>query len=85
MCVGIPDGDHQAIAQAFPGEMVAKETSIHGVAVGNRKDAQECLEMAARGVVKMHYTVEKMSELKTTFDAMEAGKLQGRVVLDLKA
>jgi propanol-preferring alcohol dehydrogenase len=56
---------------------------VVGSAVGNRKEAIETLEMAARGVVKTHIKVEKMDKLNDVFHAMDEGKLQGRVVLDL--
>lgn len=36
-----------------------------------------------RGVVKTHFTVEKMDKLNDVFERMDKGKLQGRVVLDL--
>lgn len=54
------------------------------MAVGSRKDAIECLDFAARGIVKTHYTVEKMGKLTEVFQQMKEGKLIGRVVLDLK-
>ncbi|KAB8349433.1 hypothetical protein FH972_023460 [Carpinus fangiana] len=79
VCVGIPEGEMKAIPNAFPQIMIFKEISILGVAVGNRRDAIECLDMAARGIVKMHYRVEKMDKLADIFQEMEGGKLQGRV------
>jgi len=39
--------------------------------------------MAARGVVKTHFTVEPMSHLTETFEKMEKMQLKGRVVIDL--
>ena len=84
MCVGIPENQKSPVAQADPGTLVAKELSIRGIAVGGRKDAIECLDMAARGIVKMHYTVEKMENLGSVFDKMDKGQLLGRVVLDLQ-
>ena len=41
------------------------------------------MDMAARGIVKTHFKIEKMDKLTDTFHAMDQGKLQGRVVLDL--
>ena len=35
------------------------------------------------GVVKTHFTVEKMDKLNDVFQRMDKGELQGRVVLDL--
>ena len=83
--VGVPEGDMVPIAHAFPGVMVAKETSIQGVAVGSRKDAIETLDMASRGIVKLHYEVKKMGDLQGIFEQMDQAKLMGRVVLDLSS
>ncbi|QDS73799.1 hypothetical protein FKW77_005879 [Venturia effusa] len=84
VCVGVPEGEMKPIATAFPGVLVAKAQSIVGVAVGNRQEAIETLELASRGLVKTHYRVEKMDKLTEIFKDMEECKLQGRVVLDLE-
>jgi len=63
--------------------MLIQEKRIVGSAVGNRKDAIETMNMAARGVIKTHYTVEPMSKLTETFQKMEKSQLTGRVVIDL--
>lgn len=47
VCVGMPEGDPQPIAKAFPQVMVFKQANITAVAVGTRKDAIECLDFAA--------------------------------------
>lgn len=83
VCVGIPENDPVAIAKAFPGLLVAKELSIVGSAVGHRRDAIETLELAARGVVKMHYREEKLENLTSVFEDMHKGIIQGRVVLNM--
>ena len=44
-------------------QMVAKQHSITAVAVGNRREAIEVLDFAARGIVKTHYRTEKMEKL----------------------
>jgi len=85
VCVGIPEGEMQAIAAAFPQVLIAKAQKIVGVAVGNRKDAIETLDFAARGIVKTHFRTAKMEELTSVFEQMEKGELVGRVVLDLAA
>ena len=64
VCVGLPDGDMVPIATAYPGLLIAKELSIVGSAVGNRKDAIETLDMAARGLVKLHSRTEPLEKLK---------------------
>ena len=83
MIVGVPDGEPIPIASAKPIVIVFKELSIVGSAVGTRMDAINVLEMAGRGVIKSHFRVEKMDKLQDVFEEMEAGKLMGRVVLDL--
>ncbi|KAF2760480.1 GroES-like protein [Pseudovirgaria hyperparasitica] len=83
VCVGIPEGEPVPIKGALPQILVAKALSIVGVAVGDRKEAIECLDLAARGIVKVHYRTEKMDKLTEVFEQMHKGELQGRVVLDL--
>jgi propanol-preferring alcohol dehydrogenase len=83
VAVGIPEGDVQPIANADPAKFIVQQLSVVGSAVGNRKEAIETMEMAARGIVKTHFKVEKMDKLNDVFKAMDEGKLQGRVVLDL--
>lgn len=85
VAVGLPEGELKPIATAFPQVMVAKEQKIVGVAVGNRKEAIETLDLAARGIIKTHYKTIGMDKLTDTFEAMHRGELQGRVVLDLQA
>jgi propanol-preferring alcohol dehydrogenase len=83
VCVGIPEGELKPIATANPTVMVTKALTIRGVAVGDRKEAIEVLEMAERGIVKTHFRTEKMDALTKVFEEMDAGQLKGRVVLDL--
>ncbi|KAF2689119.1 GroES-like protein [Lentithecium fluviatile CBS 122367] len=83
VCVGIPEGEAVPIKSALPGIMVAKSLQIVGSAVGDRREALETLDFAARGIVKTHYRVEKMDKLAEVFTEMNAGTLKGRVVLDL--
>ena len=83
VCVGIPEGDLEPIATAFPGVIAATEQSIVGSAVGTRQDAIETLDLVARGLVKLKYREEKMENLNQIFHDMNAGKIQGRVVLNL--
>ena len=53
------------------------------MAVGDRRDAINVLDMCARGIVRTHYKTEKMENLQSIFEDMQKGKLMGRVVLDL--
>ncbi|KAF2199348.1 alcohol dehydrogenase 2 [Delitschia confertaspora ATCC 74209] len=83
VCVGIPEGEPVPIKSALPQTMIAKSLRVVGSAVGSLKEAGECLDFAARGIVKTHFRTEKMDKLTDVFREMEQGKLQGRVVLDL--
>lgn len=83
VCVGLPEGEPVPIKSALPCTMVAKALQIIGTAVGDRREAIETLDFAARGVVKTHYRIEKMDGLEDVFREMGEGKLKGRVVLDL--
>ncbi|KAH8698285.1 putative alcohol dehydrogenase [Talaromyces proteolyticus] len=83
VCVGIPEGDFVAISGAAPGILIAKQLNITGSAVGNRQEAMQTLDFAARGVLKTHYQTKKLEDLTSVFEQMEKGQLQGRVVLEL--
>jgi alcohol dehydrogenase, propanol-preferring len=83
VCVGIPDGTPVPIKTVVPARMVFQMLTVTSTAVGNRREAKEVLEMAARGIVKTKVEVRKMDQLKQTFEDMNNRKLQGRVVLDL--
>jgi propanol-preferring alcohol dehydrogenase len=83
VAVGIPEGDVQPIANAHPAKFIGQQLNVVGSAVGNRKEAIETMDMAARGIVKTHFKREKMDKLTDVFEAMDEGKLHGRVVLDL--
>jgi len=50
VCVGVPEGSPVAIATADPGSILVSELRIVGSAVGNRLEAIETLDMAARQV-----------------------------------
>ncbi|UZJ57205.1 hypothetical protein CBS101457_006525 [Exobasidium rhododendri] len=62
---------------------VFKALHIVGSYVGNRQDAVECLDIAARGKVKVIYKTVGLSDLPQVYDDMHHGKIAGRVVLDL--
>jgi len=62
---------------------VFESKRLVGSYVGNRQDAAEALDIAARGQVKTVYRVQPFSTLPQAYDDMRAGKMTGRVVLDL--
>ena len=68
VCIGMPEGAPQPIAKSFPQSLVFKQANICGVAVGSRRDAIECLDFAARGIVKTHIRIEKMEKLTEVSD-----------------
>lgn len=75
VCVGMPEGEPQPIAKSFPQALVFKQATIAAVAVGNRREAIECLDFAARGIVKTHYRTEKMDKLTD----VSLGRAEGRL------
>jgi len=83
--VGMPGGKPVAIASAMPGPIVQKQLKIVGSILGNRQDAIDVLNLAARGVITVHYQTRQLSELTETFREMESGSLSGRAVLDLQS
>ncbi|KAF5706581.1 alcohol dehydrogenase 2 [Fusarium mundagurra] len=83
--VGMPGGKPVAIASAMPGPIVQKQLKIAGSILGNRQDAIDVLNLAARGVITVHYQTRKLSELTEVFREMESGSLAGRAVLDLQS
>ncbi|KAF2639301.1 GroES-like protein [Massarina eburnea CBS 473.64] len=84
VCVGLPEGEDLPIKSATPGRIITKAVTVVGSAVGDRREAIETLEFAARGVVKTHYRVEKLEKLTEVFGEMEKQTLKGRVVVDLR-
>lgn len=83
VCVGVPNGDVTPIDGADPGTLVAKQVRIVGSAVGNRLEAIETLNYAARGLIKTKITVENLQNLNDVFQKMKNGQLQGRAVIEL--
>ena len=51
-------------------KFIVKQLSVVGSAVGNRKEAIETMDMAARGIVKTHFKLEKTDKLTDVFKAM---------------
>ncbi|OBT45160.1 hypothetical protein VE00_04311 [Pseudogymnoascus sp. WSF 3629] len=83
VCVGVPEGESIPIASAKPSSIIMSQLRITAVNVGNRKDAQEVLDLAARGIVKTVHTVEPLQNLTNIFKRMLEGQLQGRVVVSI--
>ncbi|SYV90817.1 Alcohol dehydrogenase 1 [Metamycoplasma alkalescens] len=61
------------------------ERELAGSIVGTRKDLQEALDYAARGLVKSEVTkVVKLDEVAEIFDKLEKGEFLGRAVIDFR-
>ncbi|OUY08311.1 alcohol dehydrogenase AdhP [Acinetobacter populi] len=65
-------------------DMVLDGITVRGSIVGTRLDLKEALDIAARGKVKAHISVEPLENINDIFERMEAGKIDGRIVIDLK-
>ncbi|KAL0578081.1 alcohol dehydrogenase [Marasmius crinis-equi] len=80
MVVGLPP-DATIPASVF--FTVFRSQKILGSYVGNRQDAAEALDIAARGQVKVHHKVVPLNSLKNVYDGFKAGTIAGRIVLDI--
>ncbi|MDZ5605838.1 alcohol dehydrogenase AdhP [Bacillus pseudomycoides] len=80
------------VAVGLPPEMmevpifdtVLNGVKIIGSIVGTRKDLQETLQFAAEGKVKAIIETRHLHEINDIFTEMEEGKINGRVVIDMK-
>jgi propanol-preferring alcohol dehydrogenase len=64
-------------------ELVLKGISVIGSIVGTRKDLDESLVLAARGLVYCNHTTAALEDINDVFAQMKAGKIEGRIVLRL--
>jgi len=80
MAVGLPGKARLDVSIFFS---VFKSITIHGSYVGNRQDAIEALDIAARGGVKCHYELKKIDDLQKVYEGLSRGTVSGRVVIDL--
>ena len=75
--VGLPPGE-------FPTpifEVVLGRITIRGSIVGGRQDLAEAIQFAADGKVHSHYHEMKLEDINQVFSDMEAGTLDGRMVM----
>lgn len=77
--VGLPPGDFKL--SIF--DMVLNRKTVRGSIVGTRADLEECLAFAAEGKVAVHYQLERLENINSIFDKMRAGKIQGRIVMQI--
>jgi propanol-preferring alcohol dehydrogenase len=63
--------------------LVVKGVSVTGSYLGTRKDLRETVALAARGLVKCEHTTARMEDINDVFAEMKAGRVKGRVVLQI--
>ena len=76
---GLPPGDFSL--SIF--DTVLNGITVRGSIVGTRLDLQEALDFANDGKVKATVEVDKLGNINGVFDRMRAGKIDGRIVLDM--
>jgi propanol-preferring alcohol dehydrogenase len=77
--VGLPPGE-------FPTpifDVVLKRLTVRGSIVGTRRDLDEAIAFAIEGKVRAEIKTAALSDINTIFDNLKAGKVQGRMVLDM--
>lgn len=77
--VGLPPG--MVSVPVF--ETVLKRITLRGSIVGTRQDLEESLQFAAEGKVASHFAWESLDNINDIFRRMEAGKIDGRIVMRL--
>lgn len=65
-------------------ETVLKRITVRGSIVGTRQDLEESLVFAAEGKVKPYFSWESLENINDIFHRMEAGKIDGRIVVRLQ-
>ncbi len=77
--VGLPPGGFEL--PIF--EVVLMRKTIRGSIVGTRNDLAEALQFAAEGKVASRYATERLDDINAIFSRMEAGKINGRIVMEI--
>lgn len=77
--VGLPPGGFQT--PIF--DVVLNAITIRGSIVGTRQDLNEAIEFALHGRVKADVQTAKLEDINQIFSNLKAGRVQGRIVLDL--
>lgn len=83
----------RVVAVGLPSEMmdlsivktVLDGIQVVGSLVGTRKDLEEAFQFGAEGLVVPVVQTRPVEDAPAVFDEMEAGTIQGRMVLDFKA
>jgi len=77
--VGLPPGE-------FPTpifDVVLKRITVRGSIVGTRRDLDEAIAFAVEGKVRSQIKTAPLSDINKIFADLKAGKIEGRMVLDL--
>jgi propanol-preferring alcohol dehydrogenase len=77
--VGLPPGSFAT--PIF--DVVLKRITIRGSIVGNRNDLAEALAFAADGKVQATVHPARLGAINEVFTALQAGRVEGRMVLDM--
>jgi propanol-preferring alcohol dehydrogenase len=77
--VGLPPGNFETRIL----DVVLKRITIRGSIVGTRKDLAEALQFAAEGKVRAHIRRAPLSAVNEALAELRAGRVEGRLVLDL--
>ncbi|WP_157019109.1 alcohol dehydrogenase AdhP [Mesorhizobium xinjiangense] len=64
-------------------DTVLKRITIRGSIVGTRQDLEEALDFAGDSAVAAHFSWDKLDNINDIFERMEAGGIDGRIVLKL--
>ncbi|QIL46529.1 alcohol dehydrogenase AdhP [Vagococcus coleopterorum] len=79
VAVGLPP---ESMDLSIP-RLVLDGIHVVGSLVGTREDLKEAFEFAKEGKVIPRVQMRQLEEINEIFDEMEAGNIQGRMVLDL--
>ncbi|KQT55186.1 MULTISPECIES: alcohol dehydrogenase AdhP [unclassified Aureimonas] len=77
--VGLPPGE-------FPTpifDVVLKRITLRGSIVGTRRDLEEAIAFAVEGKIKADIETATLEDINHVLDDLKAGRVQGRMVLDL--
>jgi propanol-preferring alcohol dehydrogenase len=77
--VGLPPGNFQT--PIF--DVVLKRITIRGSIVGTRQDLAEAIAFATEGKVRAHVHRTALEGINSVFNALRAGTVDGRIVLDM--
>jgi propanol-preferring alcohol dehydrogenase len=78
--VGLPPGSFDL--PIF--DVVLNAKTVRGSIVGTRKDLEEAIAFAGDGKAKAHFSTDRLENVNQIFSAMKAGKIEGRVVMQMQ-